>query len=98
MGLEDREILEEVVEALKKEGGEATLERLVYAYRKLTQVGGEKILEVVRGSDVVEASEKTLYRNEPELHRYILLRLAGDWPRKYISLEEDGGVVDERGR
>jgi hypothetical protein len=76
--LEDNEILEELIEALEKEGREATIDRLLYAYPKLKEAGRQKVLEVAGKSGKIEVYEKTWYIFQPNLHRYILLRLAGE--------------------
>jgi hypothetical protein len=76
--LEDNEILEELVKALQAEGGEATLDRLLYAYPRLKETGREKVLEAAEKSGMIEVFEKTWYVFQPNLHRYILLRLAGE--------------------
>jgi hypothetical protein len=74
--LEDNEILEELVKALQAEGGEATLDRLLYAYPKLKEMGRQKVLETAEKSGMIEVYEKTWYIFQPNLHRYIMLRLA----------------------
>jgi len=75
MGLEDSKLLEEIIKALESEGGEASLDRLLYAYMRLKEAGREKVLEAAVKSEMIEVSEETLYRHEPNLSRYILLRL-----------------------
>ena len=76
--MEDNEILEELVKALQAEGGEATLDRLLYAYPRLKETGREKVLEAAKKSGMIEVSEKTWYIFQPNLHKYILLRLSGE--------------------
>ena len=70
----ESELLKEIINALESEGGEATLDRLLYAYACLREAGREKVLEVAMKSGI-EVLEETLYKYQPNLHRYILLRL-----------------------
>jgi len=44
----ESELLKEIISALESEGGEATLDRLLYAYAELKEAGREKILEVAK--------------------------------------------------
>jgi hypothetical protein len=78
MVLEDHEILEELVKALQAEGGEATLDRLLYAYPRLKETGRQKVLETAEKSGMIEVFEKTWYIFQPNLHKYVLLRLASE--------------------
>jgi len=72
--LEESELLKEIIDALESEGGEATLDRLLYAYACLREAGRERVLEVAMKSGI-EVLEETLYKYQPDLHRYTLLRL-----------------------
>lgn len=93
-------MLDELVRALIKEGGQATLDRLLYAYIRLRQAGREKILEIARrSSEIIQVLEEELYRYHPDPHRYVVLRLAAGpsenlkakAPLEAVEMGENGG-------
>ena len=96
--MEDNEILEELVKALQAEGGEATLDRLLYAYPRLKETGREKVLEAAKKSGMIEVSEKTWYIFQPNLHKYIMLRLAGEATPPDLMAKNGQSTLGETGK
>ena len=94
MGLEGSELLREIIRALEIEDGEATLDRLLYAYGRLKEAGREKVLEAAVESRVIEVSERVRYKHEPNLHKYILLRFV-DRDRVAKKPVGEAGTVGE---
>jgi hypothetical protein len=69
-------LLDELVRALIREGGQATLDRLLHVSSRLRQAGRDRVLEAARMSGEIEVLEEELYAYHPDPHRYIVLRLA----------------------
>ena len=69
------ELLDELVRALIREGGQATLDRLLHVSSRLRQAGRDRVLEAARMSGEIEVLEEELYAYHPDPHRYIVLRL-----------------------
>lgn len=68
-------LFEDIIKALEREGGEATLDRLLYAYSSIKKAGRDKVLETAGNSNKIIVTNETLYRYTPELHRYVRLKL-----------------------
>jgi len=69
-------LLDELVRILVREGGQATLDRLLHVSSRLRQAGRDRVLEAARMSGEIEVLEEELYAYHPDPHRYIVLRLA----------------------
>ena len=70
-----------IVEALRREGGEATADRLIYAYIGIKERfrSSRELIEFVKESlaDEVEVIEEILYPYRDDVERAIFLRLKG---------------------
>ncbi|MCX8187835.1 MAG: hypothetical protein N3F65_04410 [Nitrososphaeria archaeon] len=68
------ELAKILVECLRREGGEATPDRLLYAYRSLQGLTRERLLEVAEGCGEIEVVHKK-YRGLDERDAVTILRL-----------------------
>jgi len=85
--MRDRSEVESMlVECLGKEGGEATLDRLLYAYQALKGLDREELLKMAEGCEEIEAVKKR-YRPWEDRETVIILRLKG------FEGESDNGRV-----
>jgi len=68
-----------IVEALRREGGEATAGRLIYAYIGIKERfrNSRELIEFVKGNlaDQVEVIEETIYPYRDDVEKAIFLRL-----------------------
>jgi len=90
-----------IVEALRREGGEATADRLIYAYigiRERFRNSGELIEFVKKNlADEVEVIEETLYPYRDDVERAIFLRLKGMGKARLVRIVRRVGEAVEGG-
>ena len=94
-----------IVDALRREGGEATADRLIYAYIRIRERfrNSRGLIEFVKESlaDEVEVIEEILYPYRDDVERAIFLRLKGMGKARLIRIRRrvreavEGGVGDE---
>lgn len=73
--MDEKQVEEAIIEELRREGGYATLDRLLYCSLILKEVGREKVLEVAKSSDKLRVSLETLYKYGDYLHKYYVISL-----------------------
>jgi len=94
---DEAEVGSVIVDALRREGGEATADRLIYAYIKIKERfrNSGELIEFVKENlgDEVEVIEEILYPYRDDVERAILLRLKARlvrMRRRVREAEEEG--------
>jgi hypothetical protein len=73
--MDEKQVEEAIIEELRREGGYATLDRLLYCSLILKEVGREKVLEVAMKSSRLKVFNETLYKYGDYLHKYYVISL-----------------------
>jgi len=88
-----------IVEALRREGGEATADRLIYAYIRIRERfrNSRELIEFVKESlaDEVEVIEEILYPYRDDVERAIFLRLKGMGEARLVRIGRRVGEIEE---
>jgi len=74
--MDEGEVRRILVESLGKEGGEATLDRLLYAYQALRSLDRGELLKIAEGCEEMEVVKRR-YRPWDDRDVVVILRLRG---------------------
>ena len=90
-----------IVEALRREGGEATADRLIYAYIGIRERfrDSRELIEFVKKdlADEVEVVEEVLYPYRDDVERAIFLRLKGMGKARLVRIGRRVREAEEEG-